>query len=199
MLEVCAWLAKARRVRHLLGYNLGLTITKNICARRRKHLEGIHLLLSAVLLVKTDGDIDHDDCGEDAAFDPVLDDKTQDKGKEEDLVGEVLVSAFALRLRFCETSLVNRLNGESTYQNHGIHQLLDEDLVPRNSTAYVELILGILLLQLGDLGRGEASVQVCLGCLDDIFDREEIRQPWELGSHACRRVGMVWAQSLKRP
>jgi len=56
------------------------------------------------------------------------------------------------------TSMVLPRNAP-TYDDHGIEELLGEDLVPRDGAPDVELVLGVLVLPLPDLDLGETLVE----------------------------------------
>lgn len=75
-----------------------------------------------------------------------------------------------------------------TYQDHSIDKLLDKDLVPWNSTTNIELIGRVLLLVLGDLGGGQAPVQICFEHLHDIFNGKE---EWGLRVFSGHCIGGV--------
>ena len=60
-----------------------------------------------------------------------------------------------------------------TNQDHGIAYLLDEDSVPCDAGTDIELIRRVLGLELGDLGAGEALVDVGLEILGHLLHREE--------------------------
>jgi hypothetical protein len=85
-----------------------------------------------------------------------------------------------------------------THQDHGIAYLPDKDGIPGNAAAHVQLIGGILLLQLGSPGGGQALVDICAGGLLNLPDREEKRVLGEFRGHRMRTTGSLFADGMNR-
>lgn len=180
---------------NLLGDNLSLTITKNHGAGRGESSESIHALLSAVLLPETNGHIEKDNKGQDTTFNVVLDAEAQSHGECQNL-SRWSVSTCLLALSCSgpiagagsdsgEKGLGARqapeaMGIEATYDDHGIEDLLGKDAVPWYSLAYVELILGVFLLELRDLLRSQPFVDARAKGLSCLLNAEEERVLWKL-------------------
>lgn len=130
---------------------------------RAETAQRIHRLLGVVLLVEAHDDVQEDDCGDDATFDPRLNGEAHGKGEDQHL-----------HRPKSERRIESRCVYGSLNKHHGVGDLAQQYLQGLHTGAIVQLVWTVRIQPGSCISRREAVPSVGPQFCDDMVGRETV-------------------------